>query len=104
MSSSETNIDSRSIRRASLSGYLLILVGLTFVIDYGWRALSSGVTLVTVAAMIVGLFTIAGGILGHLRPNELPNGAEPAPTYLYVLASIATIAFAFWAFFLYSSI
>jgi hypothetical protein len=104
MNNNTANIDSFSIRRASLSGYLITLVGLTFVIDYGWRALSSGVTLVTVAGMIVGLSAIAGGILNHLKSDELPNGAEPAPPYLYALASIATIAFAFWVFFLYSSI
>jgi hypothetical protein len=104
MSSGRVDIDSFSIQRASLTGYLIILVGLGFAVDYGWRAISSGVTLVTVSAMILGLSAIAGGVLGHLRPDELPNGTEPAPTYLYILASIATIAFAFWMFFLYTSV
>jgi hypothetical protein len=92
------DIRSISIRRADLVGYLMSLVGLMLIIDSVWTAFVSGVALGSIGEMTVGLSAIAGSIYGYFRPDEMPDGTEPAPLYLYVLASIATVAFVFWMF------
>ena len=98
VNSSNATAPSISIRRATLQGYLVFLLGLLLVIDNTLAALSTGTSLADISGTAVGLFAIGGGVLSHIRPERIPRGAESPPTYLYVLAGIASVAFVFATF------
>jgi len=84
---------STSLHRAALQGYLIALLGLLFVIENALSVLTTGGSVTDISGIVLGLFAIGGGILGYFSPERFPHGSEPAPTYLYVLAGIATVAF-----------
>ena len=92
-------IPSISIHRATLQGYLMFLLGLLFVVENILSMFTTGLSLVDLSGIALGLFAIGGGALGYFRPEQLSRGTEPAPTYLYVLACIATVAFVYSIFF-----
>ncbi len=81
------------IQRVTLQGYLVLLVGLLFIVQNTRSAISTGVSIADGSGIVPGLFGIGSGVFGYLRPNQLPRGTEAAPPYLYALASIATVAF-----------
>ncbi|WP_089816187.1 hypothetical protein [Halomicrobium zhouii] len=95
MNGSSTTVPSVSIHRAALQGYLLVLLGFLFVIENALSVLTASVSGAHVSGLVLGLFGIGGGVLGYSSPERFPRGTEPAPTYLYVLAGVATVAFVF---------
>jgi hypothetical protein len=80
-----------TIRRADIWSYIFVLLGIQIIIDYGLT--SSGVAL-QIGGIVVGLSAIGGSVLNYLNPDNINNGSDPAPSYLFVLAGIATVAFA----------
>ncbi|WP_327050896.1 hypothetical protein [Halomicrococcus gelatinilyticus] len=84
-----------SIQRAALQGYLLILLGLLFVVENALSVLAASGSLTGISGVVLGLFAIGSGVLVYFRPDKVSRGTEPAPTYLYALAGVATIAFLF---------
>ncbi|EMA45630.1 hypothetical protein C448_07332 [Halococcus morrhuae DSM 1307] len=89
-----------SIRRATFQGYLVFLLGMLLIVENVLSALTTGDFYTDIIGIALGLFAIGGGVLSYLRPEQLSRGTEPAPTYLYVIAGIATVAFVFWIFFM----
>lgn len=94
MNNNTATASSISIHRAALEGYLILLVGLLFLVENG-IALTAGMSLTNISGIALGLFGIAGGALGYFMPERFPRGTQPAPTHLYVLAGIATVFFGF---------
>ena len=82
-----------SARRADLYGYLLVLPGLLFVVENVVAAQTTGVSLAEISGSVLGLFAIGTGVLVYFEPRRIPRGTEPAPTHLYVLAGVSTLAF-----------
>jgi surface polysaccharide O-acyltransferase-like enzyme len=95
MNSSTVRGASISIQRATLQGYLLILLGLLFVVENAVSVLASKGSLTGISGVVLGLFAIGSGVLVYVRPEKVSRGTDPAPTYLYVLAGVVTIAFLF---------
>lgn len=94
MNNNTATVSSISIHRAALHGYLILLVGLLFLVENA-IALTAGMSLTAISGIALGLFGIGGGALGYFKPERFPHGAEPAPTYLYILAGVATVFFGF---------
>ncbi|WP_249038753.1 hypothetical protein [Haloterrigena salifodinae] len=80
------------MRRATLHGYLLLLVGLLFVVE-ATVALTAGVSSAELGGLVFGLFGVGAGVLVSLEPRRVPRGMEPAPTSLCVIAAVATLGF-----------
>jgi surface polysaccharide O-acyltransferase-like enzyme len=95
MNSSTVRGPSLPIQRATLQGYLLILLGLLFVVENAVSVLAASGSLTGISGVVLGFFAIGTGVLVSVRPENVSRGTEPAPTYLYVLAGVATIAFLF---------
>lgn len=93
MNSSSGRLASISIHRATLQGYLLVLVGFLFIVENALSVLRTGGTLTEISGIVLGLFAIGGGAVSYFDPDQFSRGTEPAPTYLYVLAGVATVAF-----------
>jgi hypothetical protein len=85
-------------RKADLDGYVLVLVGLLFVLDNGMRVREVGQNLAAVGGVVLGMVAVTTGIYLRWHPTD-ESQTEPAPAYLYVLAGVATVAFivAVWA-------
>jgi hypothetical protein len=81
------------IRRADVFAYLFALMGLQFVGENTMTMLEKGTTLGAVSGATLGLFGLLAAGLIHRNPDELRQGNEPAPAYLYVLVVVATLAF-----------
>lgn len=101
MNSSTTTADWVSAHRASLQGYLVVLVGLMLIAENVSSGVATGGFLTNVGGVVLGVLAVGGGAFGYLRPEQLPRGTEPAPGYLYVLAGVATVAFLLSMFFGY---
>lgn len=95
MNNNTATASSISIHRAALTGYLILLLGLSLVVGNALSAFTAGMSLTNISGIALGLFGIGGGALGYFRPERFPRGADPAPTHLYVLAGIATVFFGF---------
>lgn len=87
-----------NVRKADLNGYILVLVGLLFVLNNGMQLRETGPNMAAVGGTVLGFLTVGLGIYERRNPTDEAQ-TEPAPTYLYVLAGIATVAFvaAVWA-------
>ena len=93
MNDGPTTFSSGSIHRGALQGYLIGLLGLLFVIENALSVLTVGWSVARLGGLVLGLCAIGGGVFGYFCPERFPHGTEPAPTYLYVLAGVATVAF-----------
>lgn len=100
MNSSTEITPSISIHRAALQGYLVGLLGLLLVVENVLSVLTTGGSLTDISGVVLGLCALGGGALGYFRPERLSRGTEPAPTYLYVLTGVATVAFLVSIFFI----
>lgn len=80
------------ISRAALMAYLFGLMGVTFVIDNAISMLVHGVNTYAAGMAGAGLFALAGTVAIVRNPDTLRKGSEPAPTYLYILPLISTVA------------
>ncbi|MDS0294085.1 hypothetical protein [Halogeometricum luteum] len=92
---SETPGPLPSVRRATLHGYVTVLLG-TLLVAFG--ALSGpavGRPTAEFGGIVLGILAVGSGVVGHIRPERFPRGTESAPTSLYLLAGVATVAFAF---------
>jgi hypothetical protein len=92
-------LSSISLHRAAIQGYLIVLVGLVFVVENGLSVLTTDGSVTEMAGIVLGICAIGGGALGYFRPERFSRGTEPAPRYQYVLAGVATAAFVLTIFF-----
>lgn len=82
-----------SVRKADLNGYILVLIGLLFILDNGTILRQTGPNLALVSGKVFGVLAVGLGIYERRNPRD-ETQTEPAPRYLYGLAGIATVAFA----------
>lgn len=80
------------LRKVDVAGYMGALVGLVFVVDYGFRVVDSGLSPETLGGLTLGLCGVGGAIHASRNPREASQ-REPAPTYLLVLAAFQTVVF-----------
>jgi len=81
------------VRRVDLFAYVFGLLGLSFVTESVTAGGGSGSTLASVGAALVGAFAVLGALHVRRHPENVRRGTEPAPLFLYALATVATIAF-----------
>lgn len=84
-----------SLRRATLHGYVAVLLGVLFGAFGAPSVLATGRSAADVGTVVLGVLAVRSGVRGYFRPEQYPRGSESAPTYLYVLAGVATVAFGF---------
>lgn len=85
----------RSLRKIDILGYLLVLMGLNFVTEYGPTLVAGSASfnqLGAVGGTLFGVVVVAAGVYFPRHPTH-EDETKPAPRYLYGLATIATVAF-----------
>jgi hypothetical protein len=78
------------VQRATVFGYFLFLVGLYFLANNVKEWLAGGSWLSALSGAVLGAFAIGSAVLMAVNPGSIRAGEDAAPTYLLVLAVVAT--------------
>lgn len=84
--------DGIHVRRATVNGYLLFLVGVYLFANNleGW--LSGDPLLSVLSGAVLGAFAVASAVLMAVNPDTVSGGTDTAPRYVVLLALAATVA------------
>ncbi|WP_459192467.1 hypothetical protein [Halosimplex sp. J119] len=90
MATALSQIPSERVRRADVFAYVVGLMGALYVGDFALAAFAGTATTFGAGLAAIGGFALAAAAHMYRNPDEIHNGDEPAPAYLYVLPAVST--------------